>query len=241
MIWWFLLGLFLGFEAWAGEARVAVAANFAPTLRELVPVFQRETGHRLRISQGASGQLFAQIVNGAPFEVFLSADQDRPARLQRRGLVAPQGRFTYAVGRLVLWSPEAGRVRGPEALSEGRLRRLAIANPKTAPYGAAARFTLEALGLWTALRPRLVMGQNVAQAFQFVHARQAELGFVSLAQVQGRGGSFWLVPEAVHPPLAQDVVLLQGAGAAARALFEFLRSPAARARIQAAGYEVPEG
>jgi len=184
--------------------------------------------------------LFAQILHGAPFQVFLSADEEKPRRLEARGLAVPGSRFTYAVGRLVLWSPRAGE--DPRArLAAGAFRRLALANPKVAPYGAAARDWLQQAGLWGRLRGRLAVGQSVTQALQYARAGQADLALVAASQVRDAQGAFWPVPADRHRPLRQDGVLLaRGAEApAARALIRYLRSPAARALIAEYGYALP--
>ncbi len=232
----------LVFSPWlaAAEVRVAVAANFAAPMKALATRFQEESGHRLSLSFGASGQLFAQVVHGAPFQVFLSADEDKPRRLEARGLAVPGSRFTYAVGRLVLWSPRAGD--DPRArLTAGDFRRLALANPKLAPYGAAARDWLQATGLWARLRGRLAVGQSVTQALQYARAGQADLALVAASQVRDAGGTAWPVPADRHRPLRQDAVLLaRGADdTAARALLRYLRSPAARSLIADFGYALP--
>lgn len=225
----------------ADEIRAAVAANFTAAMKEIAAEFETATGHRVLLSFGSTGKLYAQIENGAPFDVFLSADRDHAARLEADG--AASGRFTYAVGRLVLWSADPTLIEGDaRALSAGRFAHLAIANPKTAPYGAAAVQVLEALGLYAALEPKLVRGDNIAQTWQFVATRNAELGFVALAQVTLEpGGSRWEVPGSLYDPIRQDAVLLR-AGAhkpAATALLDYLRSDAARAVIAKFGYALP--
>ena len=230
----------------AGEATVAVAANFLPVLRTLVRDFQQTSGHRLRISAGSTGKLYAQIRHGAPFDLFLAADAARPERLEREGHSVPGSRFTYAIGRLVLWSPRPGLFDdGQVWLRRGRFGRLALANPKTAPYGLAARQFLQRRGLWTTLQGRLLRGESVAQAFQFVMTGNADAGFVALAQVRARAnasGSLWPVPDTDHEPLEQQVVLLKRGEAkpAARAFHAWLRSEPARERIHAAGYALPD-
>jgi molybdate transport system substrate-binding protein len=229
----------------AGEARIAVAANFAAPMQRIAADFERESGHRLLLSTGATGKFFAQITHGAPFEVFLAADDETPARLERDGLAVSGSRFTYAIGRLVLWSARAGFVDEPGAVLErGSFRHLAIANPKTAPYGAAAEETLRNLGLLDKLRPRIVQGENIAQTYQFVASGNAELGFIALAQVSGgaapAGGSQWVVPAAMHAPIRQDAALLaRGRGnPAALAFLAYLKSEKARSVIRAYGYEL---
>jgi len=229
----------------AGEVHAAVATSFAATARALAEPFRAASGHALLVSNGSSGKLYAQIASGAPFEVFLSADAERPRRLEEAGHAVAGTRFAYALGRLVLWSADPARAVGPEALRAGDFARLAIASPELAPYGAAARATLRRLGLWEALAPRLVRGEDVGQAYQFVATGNAELGFVALAQLAARddqaGGARWLVPAELHPPIEQHAVLLARGrdDPAARAFLDFLRSPDARARIAAAGYDLP--
>lgn len=225
----------------AGEVHVAVATNFAKTARALAGAFAAETGHRAVVSDGSTGKLYAQIVNGAPFEVFLAADAERPRRLEAEGRAVAGTRFPYALGRLVLWSPDAARITGADALEREDFRRLAIASPELAPYGAAARALLEQLGLWEHLQRRLVRGEDVGQAFQFVATGNAELGLVALSQVSGRGGSQWIVPPDRYPPIEQQAVLLAPGRSdpAARAFLDFLRGDAARAQIERAGYGVP--
>lgn len=229
----------------AAEVAVAVAANFAAPMQRLAPLFEQQTGHKVVASYGSTGKFFAQIDNGAPFEVFLAADDETPARLERAGAAVAGTRFTYAVGRLVLWSRQVGVVDGnAEVLRGDSIDRLAIADPGLSPYGAAAVQTLKSLGLFQRLRPRFVTGENISQAYQFVATGNAPLGFVALSQVQVDGrigeGSAWVVPAALHEPIRQDAVMLaRGRGKpAAIALLEFLRSAPARAVIRAAGYTV---
>lgn len=225
----------------AGEVHVAVSTNFAKTARALAGAFSDETGHRVLASAGSTGKLYAQIVHGAPFEVFLSADAERPRRLEAEGRAVAGTRFVYALGRLVLWSPDPARITGADALEGDDFRYLAIANPDLAPYGAAARELLEQLGLWDRLQRRLVRGEDIGQAFQFVATGNAELGFVSLSQAAGQGGSQWIVPPDRHPPIEQQALLLEAgrANGAARAFLDFLRGDAARAQIERAGYGAP--
>ena len=229
-----VLGLLLAWAApgilRADEVQVAAAANFAAAAQEIGALFAAATGHTARFSFGSSGQLYAQIVQGAPFDLFLAADRRYPQRLVSAGHAVAGSRFTYAAGRLVLFSAGAVWVDGRATLARGDFTRLAIANPQLAPYGAAAGEVLAALSLAERLRPKLVYGNNVAQTYQFVSTGAAELGFVALAQVIGHErGSHWIVPPELHSAIAQDAVLLQrGAGnAAARAFLEFLRGPAA--------------
>lgn len=222
------------------EVRVAVATNFAEVQTELAHRFEERTGVRIRASTGASGQLYAQIVNGAPFDVFLSADAERPARLEREGWAVPGTRFTYAEGRLALYGPGLDSVRaGGADLREGGFTRLAIANPRTAPYGVAAEQVLSRLGVDAEARSRVVQGENIGQTYQFVRSGAAELGFVALSQVLDEPRHrYWVVPADHHDPIAQDAVLLrEGAGnPAAREYLAFLRSGEAREVIEAAGY-----
>jgi molybdate transport system substrate-binding protein len=227
----------------AGEVRVAVAANFAAPMEKIAPLFEADTGHKALLSFGSTGKFYAQIRNGAPFEVLLAADDDTPARLEREG--QGKGRFTYAVGRLALWSRQAGLVDAEGAvLRSGRFERLAVADPKLAPYGAAGYETLGKLGLLETLRAKLVLGENIAQAYQFVATGNAQLGFVALSQVQADGrlkaGSAWIVPASLHAPIRQDAILLgKGKGkdsAAAAALMRYLRGDRARAVIRSCGY-----
>ncbi|WP_337186863.1 molybdate ABC transporter substrate-binding protein [Phenylobacterium sp.] len=230
-------------QAAAGRAMVAVAANFTEPAREIATRFKARTGHDAVLSFGSSGQFYAQIANGAPFEVFLSADRERPEKAEAEGLAQPGSRFTYAVGRLVLYSKTSGLVDGRGAvLRTGRFRKLAMADPKTAPYGLAAVETLDRLGLRAQLAPKLVQGTSIAQTYQFVDTGAAELGFVALSQVTtAKGGSRWVVPAALHTPIDQQAVLLKrGAGnSAAQAFMTFLKSAEAKAIIRRYGYEVP--
>lgn len=223
---------------------VAVAANFAGPMKEIAAAFAEATGHQAIVSTGATGALAAQVANGAPFEVFLSADATTPAKLEKDGLAVAGTRGAYAVGRLVLWSAKAGYVDTAGAvLKTGDFAHLALANPKLAPYGAAAVAALEGLGLLTTLEPRFVLGENIGQAFQFAGSGNAELGFVALSQVWRDGkftsGSGWIVPARLHAPLRQDAVLLaRGAEhTAAKALLEFLHGEKARAVMRCYGYE----
>ena len=233
-------------SAQADEVRVAVAANFATPLKTLAAEFEKESGHTLALSAGASGKLYAQIKSGAPFDVFLSADDETPSRLEKEGDAVSGSRFTYAVGRLVLWSAQPNTVDAQGAvLKTGNFKHLALAAPHLAPYGAAAVQTLTQLGLLAALQPRFVQGESIGQTYSFVGSGNAELGFVALSQVFENGkiskGSGWIVPASLHEPLRQDAVLLVRARdkVAARALLTFLKSEKARGLIRAFGYETP--
>lgn len=227
----------------AGEVSVAVAANFAVPLERIGAAFTAATGHTLKVSPGATGKFHAQIRAGAPFEVLLAADDETPRRLVAEGHAVAGTAFTYAIGRLVLWSAQPGRVDAQGAvLASPDIRKLAIANPKVAPYGAAALEVLKARGLAETLAPKLVTAESTAQAFQFVATGNAEIGFVSLSQVAGpgkaAGGSYWLVPPALHREIRQDAVLLKAGekNPAATALLAWLKGPSARAIVQSFGY-----
>ena len=240
-----LAGLLLSLNANAGEVQVAVAANFTAPMQRIAAEFEKDSGHKATLMSGATGKFYAQISHGAPFEVFLSADDETPARLEKDGLAVAGSRFTYATGRLVLWSPVDGRVDGEgKVLRDQSIRHIAIANPKTAPYGQAAIETLQAMGLLGSLQGKFVQGENIAQAFQFVQTGNAELGFVALSQVWKDGrlasGSGWVIPAGQHQPIRQDAVLLSRASGnpAARALLDYLRSSAGRQTIQAYGYDL---
>jgi molybdate transport system substrate-binding protein len=239
------LSLALLAGAQAAEVRVAVAANFTAPMRKLVESFERETGHKAVLAFGATGAFAAQIRNGAPFEVLLAADDSTPERLAADGHAVAASRFTYAIGRLALWSARADLVdgRGEVLKSPQRFERLAIANPKLAPYGQAAVETMQKLGVLETLRPKFVQGENIAQTYQYVASGNAPLGFVALSQVQVDGrlssGSVWLVPAELHEPIRQDAVLLQPGrdNAAAVALLRYLRSEPALRLIAAYGYD----
>lgn len=241
------LGLIaLAMAAPAAEVSVAVAANFAGPMEALSQRFQAATGHTARVSVGSTGRLYSQIVQGAPFELLLSADDETPARLVAEGHAQAANRATYAIGQLVLYSAAPGLVdaQGAVLARPGGWQRLAIANPKLAPYGQAAMAVLQARGLAQALQPRLVMGDSIAQAFQFVATGNAELGFVALSQVQGAraaAGSVWRVPSDLYPEIRQDLVLLKAgeSNPAAVALMRWLRSDEARQLIAQAGYRLP--
>jgi molybdate transport system substrate-binding protein len=235
-------------HARADEVKVAVAANFASTLEALAPLFKKKTGHTLTISAGATGALYAQIKNGAPFDVFLSADAERPKQLEQEKLGVAGTRFVYAQGLLALWSPKKGVVDGQgKILRSKELGKLGIADPATAPYGAAAREVLSQLGLWESLSAReaIVIGSSVTHAFQFAASGNATCAFVAWSQVlsAGKGGSSWKVPQSRYAPLLQEAILLAGAAqsAAARAFLTWLADdPAAAALLRQAGYEKPK-
>lgn len=230
----------LGLRAGGAETlHVAVAANFTAAANEIGRRFEKATGNSVLFSFGSTGQLYTQISQGAPFDVFLAADQARPRKAVAESLAVAGSRFTYATGRIVLFSRDPHLVAGAKTLRAGKFRKLAIADPVTAPYGAAAVQTMKSLGVYDDLRPKIVEGGNIAQAYAFVSTGNAELGFVALSQVAGRkAGSRWVVPDGLYRPIAQDAVLLtHGAGnAAAKAFLEFLRGPEARAIEKSYGY-----
>jgi molybdate transport system substrate-binding protein len=240
-----LLALLLAPSLRADEVQVAVAANFSAPMQKIAALFEQDTGHEALLAFGASGKFYAQISNGAPFEILLSADTETPAKLVSAGKAQADTRFTYATGKLVLWSAKPGVVDGKgEVLKKGAFKHLAIANPKTAPYGAAAVEALTKLELLEAVKPKLVTGESIAQTHQFVASGNAELGFVALSQVIEDGklsvGSAWLVDPALYTPLRQDAVLLApGKGrAAAAALLTYLKSDKAKAVISSFGYSL---
>jgi molybdate transport system substrate-binding protein len=220
-----------------------VAANFSAPMKRIAADFEQDSGHRAQLAFGATGSFYAQVRNGAPFQVLLAADDETPSQLVQEGLADASSRFTYAIGALALWSPRAGVVdAGGAVLKTARFDKLALANPKTAPYGRAAIETLTRLGLLKSLEPRFVQGENIAQTFQFVASGNAELGFVALSQVWKDGalteGSAWLVPAELHQPIRQDAVLLSAArgNAAALALLQYLKSDKAQAVMRGFGY-----
>jgi molybdate transport system substrate-binding protein len=240
-----LAGLLLiagGSGAFADEATIAAASNFRKALEVLVPEFEATTGHRITITAGSTGQLYAQIVNGAPYDVLLAADQERPRLLVEQGLGVAGSVFTYAVGRLALWSRDPGRVGEASlaTLADSEFRWLALAEPAVAPYGAAARQALESLGAWESIQARVVRSQNVAQAFAMAETGNAELGLVALSQALDYAGeaSYVIVPAGLHEPIRQDAVLLgRGAeNAAALAFLDWLRSPATAVSVERFGY-----
>lgn len=237
------LGLLQG--ARAAQVQVAVAANFTAPMQKIALAFEQDTGHRATLAFGSTGKFYAQIRNGAPFQLLLAADDSTPARLVAEGLGLAASRFTYATGKLVLWSPQPGLVDAQGAvLKAGGFERLALADPKLAPYGAAALQVLTGLGLLPALAPKLVQGESIAQTYQFVATGNAALGFVALSQVYVDGrigqGSAWIVPVHLHEPIRQDALLLNSGkdNVAAVALLRYLRGDKARAIIRAYGYDV---
>ena len=227
----------------AAEISVAVAANFANTLAVLTPIFERQSGHRLVVSSGSSGKLFAQISHGAPFDVFLAADSHYPQSLIDRKLALADSRFFYATGHLALYSIDPKRIElGADSLRQNDVQHIAIANPNTAPYGRAAKESIQGLGVWDQLGPKLVYAESIAQAFQYAASGNAELAFVALSQVKDplrrATGYYWQVPARLYSPIKQEAVLLQrgGGNAAAKQFLKFLQGKEARAVIAQYGY-----
>ncbi len=231
-------------KARSAQVTVAVAANFAETLEHLQAGFEKSSGHSLRRVTGSTGKLYAQIIHGAPFDVFLSADQERPMRLEKTGLAVPGSRFTYATGRLILWSADQTRnlSDGARALRAKGFRKLAIPNPQLAPYGEAAQQVLERMGLWQTLKDKIVMGENVGQTFSLVASGNAEIGFVSQSSHLSKGNSgtgvYWVPPASSHAPIHQDAVVLKRAknNPAAQAFVKFLQGSTARKMMARFGY-----
>lgn len=226
----------------AAELRIAVATNFSRTATALAEQFEQQTGHRVRLAFGSTGKHYAQIKHGAPFDIFFAADEQRPTLLEKEGIAIPGTRFTYAQGKLVLWSPDENRVdTNAEVLSTANFRKLAIANPKLAPYGQAAKEILQARGLWKKLQPRLVRGENIGQAFQFVKTRNAQLGFVAAAQILSSNkvinGSYWTPPQSLYTPIIQQAILIKDTPAA-HAFIKFVKSNVARIVIKENGYYI---
>ena len=229
----------------AAEVKVAVAANFTAPMQKIAAAFAKDTGHEAKLTFGATGKFYAQIKNGAPFELLLSADDETPALLERESQAVAGTRFTYAIGRLVLWSRQPGFVDDAgTVLRNGTFKHLALANPKLAPYGAAAVEVLNGLGLAATLSPKFVQGENIAQTYQFAATGNAELGFVALSQVWADGrlkeGSAWVVPVRLHTPMRQDAIVLKPGQdqPAATALMNYLRGEKARAIIRSFGYDL---
>jgi molybdate transport system substrate-binding protein len=228
--------------AHADEISIAVAANFTAPMKLIAAEFEKDSGHKVLASFGSTGKFYAQIKNGAPFEILLAADDETPAKLVKENVGAAGSQFTYAIGRLVLWSAKAGYVDGAGAvLKKGDFAHLSLAEPKLSPYGAAAVETLKTLGTYEATAPKIVTAENITQAYQFISSGNAELGFVALSQVLKDGrteGSSWLVPTTLYTPIRQDAVLLAPAKGkpAAEALMKFLNGDKAKAIIKSFGY-----
>ena len=239
-----LLVLLLGMAAHADNVVVAVASNFSTVIQQLEPMFESSSHHRLTVVAGSTGKLYAQVIRGAPFDVFLAADQRRPELLEKEGFAVAGSRVTFAVGQLSLWSHDDRRVGtdGRETLRAGSFRRLAIANPDLAPYGAAAKETLESLGVYDQLAPRIIMGENISQTYAMVATGNADLGLIArsfVPNVSPEAGR-WDVPGDLHTPIRQDAVLLVRAvdNQAARLFLAYLSGEAARGVIRRAGYEL---
>lgn len=241
----FLATLYCG-QAAAEKIHVAVASNFTHTAKQLAALFEQETKHKISLAFGSSGKLTAQIRHGAPFQVFLSADNTKPQKLIDWGLADTESDFTYAIGTLTLWSTDPTLIDDTgKVLLDKNIQHVAIANPKLAPYGKAAEETLQHLGLSKELRPRLVEGENISQTFQFVASGTAKVGFIALSQILGDGqikkGSSWTIPSDFHSPILQDAVLLKKGqqSTAAKEFLAFLKSPPAQELIIKAGYTIP--
>lgn len=242
---WAVALLSLCTQLQAAEVSVAVAANFTAPMQRVAQAFEKETGHKAILSFGSTGNFYAQIKNGAPFEILLAADNETPQKIAQEGLGLAGSRFTYAIGKLVLWSKQPGLVDAKgDILRSSQFQRLAIANPKLAPYGAAAIETLNKLGVLAEIQPKFVQGENIAQTYLFIATENAQLGFVALSQVITEGkissGSGWIVPAALHTPIQQDAVLLNNGKdhPAATALLGFLKSDKAKAIIRSFGYDL---
>jgi molybdate transport system substrate-binding protein len=221
------------------SAHIAVAANFTDAAKEIAQAFEQQSGNRAVLSFGSTGQLFAQITQGAPFEAFLAADEETPRKVVAGGFGLADSVFTYAVGKIVVFSTTLDLTNGEAVLREGKFQKLAIANPATAPYGVAATEALKSLGLDVKLAGKIVRGNNIAQTFQFAETGNAELGFVALSQAIGKNPkSMWLVPQSLYSPIRQDAVLLMKGveNEAARAFISFLKSPDAIKIIEKYGY-----
>lgn len=245
----FLLALLCGTtSANAAELRIAVATNFSRTATLLAKQFEQQTGHTVRLAFGSTGKHYAQIIHGAPFDIFLAADERRPALLEKEGIAVAGTRFTYAQGRLVLWSPDKNRIdANADVLTTGNFRKLAIANPKLAPYGMAAKEVLQTRGWWKKLQTRLVRGENIGQTYQFVRTGNAQLGFIAAAQILLSNiessndkaiGSYWEPPQSLYTPIIQQAILIKDTPTA-RDFMQFVKSDIARSVIQASGYHTP--
>ena len=248
MVHWILAHIFLilcilgSSAAVAENLNIAVASNFVPAIKALTEAYPNTSDDKLRVIPGSTGKLYAQIKNGAPFDLFFSADSNRPELLQAEGLVIGGNPYTYAIGKLVLWNPAQSKQLELEDLLASDFRYLAIANPRLAPYGEAAHQALQALGFWDALRDRLVIGESIGQAFQFVDSGNADLGLLALSQFSGNksdyDGDFELVPDTAYTPIKQQVVLLSD-NPGAHAFLQFVKSGAAKNIVREYGYEAP--
>jgi len=243
-----LVGAMFGALAHAGDVMVAVAANFTAPMQKIAKAFEQDTGHKAQLAFGATGKLYAQIKNGAPFAVLLAADDETPARLEKEGLAVAGTRFTYATGRLALWSKQAnlvddkGEVLRSKSFEKLGIYKIAMADPKLAPYGVAAMEIIQHLGVQANVVPKLVQGESIGQTYQFVSTENAQLGFVALSQISIDGritqGSAWVVPQSMHTPLKQDAVLLNAGkdNVAALALLKYLQADKAKTIIRQYGY-----
>ena len=243
-----LVGAMFGALAHAGDVMVAVAANFTAPMQKIAKAFEQDTGHKAQLAFGATGKLYAQIKNGAPFAVLLAANAETPARLEKEGLVVAGTRFTYATGRLALWSKQAnlvddkGEVLRSQSFEKLGIYKIAMADPKLAPYGVAAMEVIQHLGVQANVVPKLVQGESIGQTYQFVSTENAQLGFVALSQISIDGritqGSAWVVPQSVHTAIKQDAVLLNVGkdNAAALALLKYLQADKAKTIIRQYGY-----
>ena len=244
----FVCQFFIGTHSMANEIRIAVASNFYPTMKAIVEEFELENYESSKINKivlisGSSGKHYAQIINGAPFDIFFSADKARPVLLEKEGIVEHESSFTYALGKIVLWSPINEFVDSEgQVLYDNNFRFLAIANPKIAPYGIATKETLISMGLWNNMSKKVVRGENIAQAFQFIHSGNAKLGFVSLSQLMSPNfslvGSFWEVPKSLYNPIEQQAVLLRDS-LLGRSFMEFVQTDKALNIISKFGYDSP--
>jgi len=241
----FMAAACLSFKLQAEPLKIAVAANFAAPIKELVQAYRQQTGQEVLVSLGSTGKFHAQIQHGAPYDVLLAADESVPRKLIAEGLAEPGSLFTYAIGTLVLWSPAKDYVKGPDVLRSNHYRKLAVADPKLAPYGMAAYQVLKNLGDLDVIASRIVTGESIVQAYQFVASGNAQLGFVAMSQVFENGelksGSAWVVPENLYQPIRQDAVTLKKSQDRHEAIrwMQFLQSDAARAIIQRFGYRTP--
>lgn len=245
---WVLAGSLMGAATQAGEVMVAVAANFTAPMQKIAQAFEQDTGHKAQLAFGATGKFYAQIKNGAPFAVLLAADDETPARIEKEGLAVAGTRFTYATGRLALWSKspnlvdDKGEVLRSNSLNKIGIHKIAIADPKLAPYGIAAMEVINKMGVQAVVTPKLVQGESIGQAYQFVSTENAQLGFVALSQISFDGritqGSAWVVPQSMHTPLKQDALLLNPGkdNAAAHALLKYLQADKAKTIIRQYGY-----
>lgn len=232
----FITALLLNTQVFADEIYVAVAANFTTTSKAIAELFEKETGHQVKLSFGSTGKFYAQIMNGAPFQVFLAADSTHPQKLAQNGEGIAETLFTYATGKLVLWSLQ----EKPENIFKNQqFKKLVIANPETAPYGTAAVEALKAMKLWEQLESKIVKGDNISQTQQFISTGNVEIGFIALAQAM-QNGYFWEVPQEFYTPLRQQAILLKkgSESAAAKAFLNYLKTPPATALITKAGYSL---